>query len=91
MLPAIETAAEEGATIIDSASRSAQIHALTVPLGGEQKYRIPRHLIPDNVMPVRLNFVALFRMEKKTLIASTALSAPVAGHVSLSVYGQTPV
>jgi len=91
VLPAIETPAEEGATIIDGASRSAEIHALTVPLGGEQKHRIPRRLIADNVMPVRLDFVALFRMEKKTLIATTTLSAPVAGHVSLSVWGQTPV
>jgi len=85
VLPAVETPAEEGATIIDRASRIAEIHALTVRLGGEQKYRIPRRLIRHNVMTVRIHLVALFRVEKKTLIASTALSASVAGHVSLSV------
>jgi hypothetical protein len=36
-------------------------------------------------MQVRFHLVALFRLEKETLIASTALDAPVAGHVSLSV------
>ena len=85
MLPAIETPAKQGATIIDRASRSAEIHALTVRLGGEQEYRVPSRLIGHHVMPVRLHFVALFRVEKKTLITSTALGAPVATHVGLSV------
>jgi len=58
---------------------------VTVRLGGEQENRIPCRLIIQHVMPVRFDFVTLFRVEKKTLITSTALGAPVAGHVSLSV------
>jgi hypothetical protein len=84
VLPAVETPAEEGAAIIDRASRSTEIHALTVRLGGEQKYRLPRRLIRRNAMPVRLHLVALFRVEEKTLITSAALGAPVAGYVSLA-------
>jgi hypothetical protein len=91
VLPAVKTAAEKRAAIIDRASRSTEIHALTVRFGGEQKYRIPRHLIPRNSMPVRLYIVALFRVKEKTLIASAALRAPVAGHVGQSVGEQTPV
>jgi hypothetical protein len=84
VLPAVETPAEERATIINRASRSAEIHALAVCLGGEQKYRIPGRRIGHNAMSVRLDFVSLFRVENKTLITSTALSASVAGHVGLS-------
>ena len=91
MLPAVETAAEKRATIIDRASRGTEIHALTVCLGGEQEYRIPRHLIRRNAMAVRLYIVALFRVKKETLIASTTLRAPIARHVSLLVGEQTPV
>jgi len=85
VFPAIETPAEQGAVIVDRASRSAEIHALTVRLGGEQENRIPRRPIPHNAMPVRLDFVALLRVEKKTLITFAALGASVAGHVGLSV------
>jgi hypothetical protein len=85
VLAAVETPAQERATIIDRASRSAEINALTVCLGGEEEYRIPSRLIPHHAMPVRLHFVALFRVKKKTLIASATLGAPVAEHVSLAV------
>ena len=91
MLPAIETPAEKGAAIIDRASRRAQIHALTVRIGGKQEHRIPSRLIPRDAMPVRLYFVALFWVKKEALIASTALRAPIAGRVGLSVGEQTPV
>jgi hypothetical protein len=90
VLPAVETPAEEGAAIIDRASRSTEIHALTV-LGGEQEYRLPRRPIRHNAMPVRLHLVSLFRVEEKTLITPATLDAPVAGHVSLSGGEQTPV
>jgi hypothetical protein len=85
VLPAVETPAEKRATIIDRASRSAEIHALAVRLGGEQEHRIPRCLIPHNAMPIRIHLVALFRVEKETLIASAALRAPITGNVSLFV------
>ena len=85
MLAAVETPAQERATIIDRASRSAEIHALTVRLGCEQEDRIPSRLIRHNTMPVRLHFVAAFRVKKKSLVASATLGAPVAGHVSLAV------
>ena len=91
MLPAVEIPAEEGAAIVDRASRSPEIHALTVHLGGEQEYRLPCRLILHNAMPVRLHLVALFGVEEKTLITSTALGAPVAGHLSLAGAEQTPV
>jgi hypothetical protein len=84
VLPAIKTPAQEGATLIDRASGSAEIHALTVRLRGEQKHRIPRRT-RHNAMPVRLDFVSLFGVENKTLIASTALDTPVARHVGLFV------
>ena len=91
MLPAVETPAQQGAAIIDRASRSAQIHALTVRLGGEQKDPIPRPGIRHNAMPVRLDFVSLIRVQNKTLITSAALCAPVAGHPGLFVQLQIPV
>ena len=90
MLPAIETPAEEGAAIIDRASRSPEIHTLTVRLGREQEYWLPRRLIRHNAVAVRLHLVALFGVKKKTLIASTALGASVAGNFSLAVWGQIP-
>ncbi len=83
--------AGERAVIINRASRSAEVDVLTVRLGGEEEYKIPRRLIRHNAMPVRLHFVALLRLEKETLTAPTALGAPVARHVGLSVGGQTPV
>ena len=91
MLAAIETAAQKGAAIVDRASRSAEIHALTVRFSGEQKYRIPRRRVRHDTMAVPLDFVSLFRVENKTLIAPAALRAPVAGHASLFVWKQTPV
>jgi hypothetical protein len=36
-------------------------------------------------MPVRLDFVSLFGVQNKTLIAWTALNTAVAGHVGLFV------
>jgi len=39
-------------------------------------------------MLVRLHMIALFRMKKKALIASTALGASITVHVALSVEGQ---
>lgn len=85
MLPAIETPAEERTAIIDRASRWAEIYAVTVRIGGKQEYRIPRRLIYQNVMSIRLHVVALFRVKKETLIAFATLGARVAGHVSLTV------
>lgn len=83
MLPAVETPAEEGAAIIDRASRSSQIYTLTVRLGSEQEYRIPCLPIARYAMPIRIHLVTLLRVEEKTLITSTALGAPVAGNVRL--------
>lgn len=91
MLPAVETSAEQGAAIVDRASRRPEIHALTVRPGGEQEDRLPRRLIRHYAMQVRLHMVALFRVKEKTLIASTALGAPVAGHLGLAGGEQTPV
>ena len=85
MLPAVETPAQQRAPIIDRASRSTEIHALTVRLGGEQRYQIPRRQIRHHAMPIRLDFVSLFRVENKTLITPAALCAAVAGHADLSV------
>ena len=85
VLAAIESPAEEGAAVVDRASRSAEIDALAVRLGGEQENRIPRRAIGHHAMPVRLDFVAPFRVEKKALITFAALGAAVAGHVRLSV------
>ena len=84
MLPAVETPTEERAAIIDRASRGAEIHALTVRIGGKHEYRIPRRLICQNVMPIRLHIVALFRVKKQTLIAFATLGACIAGHDSLT-------
>jgi len=85
VLPAIEASAQEGTAIIDRASRSAEIHALTVRFSGEQKHRIPRRPIRNNAMPVQLDFVSPFRVENKTLITPAAFGTPVAGHIGLSV------
>ena len=85
MLPAIEAPAQQRAAIVDGASRRAQIHALAVRLGGEQEQRIPRRLVRHHPMPVLFDLVAVFRMKKEPLIASTALGAAVTGHVGLSV------
>jgi hypothetical protein len=91
VFPAVETPAEERATIIDRASRSAEIDALTVRLRGKQEYWIPRRLIRQNFVPVRLHCIALLRLKKETLIASAALGAAMTGHLSLFYRGQTPV
>jgi hypothetical protein len=91
VLPAIETPAQERATIIDRAPRSAEIHALTVRLGSEQIYRIPSRQIRHNAMPVPRDFVSLFRVEHKTLITPAALRTPIARHIGLSVQNQPPV
>jgi hypothetical protein len=85
VLAAIETSAQERATIVDRASRGAEIHTLTVRLGGKQKHRISGHRILHNAMPVPLDFVSLFRVENKTLITPAALRTSIAGHVALSV------
>jgi hypothetical protein len=58
---------------------------MTARFSGEQEHRILRRSIIHNAVPVRLDFVSLFRVEDKTLIASAALCAPVAGHAGLSV------
>jgi hypothetical protein len=91
VLAAIEAPAQDRAAIIDRASRSAKIHALTIRLGGQQKHWISCGPIRHNPMRVRLDFIPLFRMENQALITPAALSTPVAGHARLFVWNQTPV
>ena len=85
MLPAVETPAEERAAIVDGASRWAEIYAVTVRIGGKQEYRVFRPRICQNLMAIRLDIVALFRVKKETLITFATLGARVTGHVSLTV------
>jgi hypothetical protein len=52
VLPAVETPAEDRATIIDRASGSAEIDAVTVLVGGEERHGIPRRPVRHDAMPV---------------------------------------
>jgi hypothetical protein len=61
---------------------------LAIRFRGKQKYRLSRRLIGEGTMPVLLDIVALFGMQKQPLITSAAFGAPAAWHVSLSVGGQ---
>jgi len=83
VLSAVETPAEERTTLIDRASRSPQIYALTIRFGGKHEYRISRDLIRESAMPVRLHVIPPPGVKKKTLIAFTTLGAIAARHVSL--------
>lgn len=91
MLPAIETPAEQRTAVVNRASRSALIHALTIGFGGKQKYWLSRRRIRKGTMPVLLHIVTLFGMQEEALITSTALGAIAAWHISLSVWQQGPL
>ena len=90
VLAAVEGAAEERAAIVDRASRSAKIDALTARQGGKQEDRFPRRPIRHHLMLVGIHCVAPFRMKEQTLIAVAARGAAVAGHGRLVVRRQTP-
>ena len=78
MFPAIESPAQQWAAPVDRATCLPEIHARAVRPGGEKEQWIARRPIHHHPMPVRFHVVALFRMQKKTLIAGAARGAPAA-------------
>ena len=73
VFPAVETPAEEGAAVIDRASRGTKIDALAAPARWRADIESSRRPIHHNLMPIRIHFVAMFGVKKETLIASAAL------------------
>ena len=88
MLPAIEAPAQQRTPLIYSASLGSEVHACAVRRSSQQKHLTS---VPAGNRPelVRRNLVPLFRMQKQSLIAATALRAPSARHFGLLRRRQT--
>jgi hypothetical protein len=72
VFPAVETAAQMRAAIIDRASRGAEVHAFPVLLRGKKKNRIAGIGVRADPNLVGLHGVTLRRMQKERLIAPAA-------------------
>lgn len=90
MLPAIEASAQQWTSLIYGAPLGSEVHTRAFRRCSQQK-----HLAPitagGNPELVRLDLVALFGMQKESLITAAALSATRARHFGLLRNSQTTV
>jgi hypothetical protein len=78
MLAAIETAAEQRPPLVDRAAGRPEIDACAFRVSRQSKNLFPGFTIREALKPIRLDIVALLRMQQEKLFTAATLGATVA-------------